>query len=177
MSRMRRLPHAKPLCSTQRSMRTDIGERGRVEDMAAGLTGFTDLAQSSSGQVGFSGPGTTSCFFNCISKQEQTTRKKHKSLFSEALFDICVGTNKANLKSTGLQAGSCQDPGVAVWVFWHLSTGQVFWPLQDIGLFLNSQGLFRKHTERLVLRKCARPVHSEDTDSQGRLVKFRFQFS
>lgn len=107
MSRMRRLPHAKPLCGTQRSMRTDIGERGRVEDMAAGLTGFTDLAQSSSGQVGFSGPGTTSCFFNCISKQEQTTRKKHKSLFSEALFDICVGTNKANLKSTGLQAGSC----------------------------------------------------------------------
>lgn len=36
-----RLPHAKPLCSTQRSMRTDSGERGRVEDMAAGLTGFT----------------------------------------------------------------------------------------------------------------------------------------
>lgn len=75
MSRMRRLPHAKPLCSTQRSMRTDIGERGRVEDMAAGLTGFTDLAQSSSGQVGFSGPGTTSCFFQ-LYQQTRTNNKE-----------------------------------------------------------------------------------------------------
>lgn len=79
-------------------MRTDSGERGRVEDMAAGLTGFTELAQSSSSQVVYFGPGTTLCFFNCISKQEQTTRKKPTYRFSEALFDICVGTNIAKPK-------------------------------------------------------------------------------
>lgn len=94
-----------------------------MEDTATGLTGFTKWAQSSSGHGGFFSFGTTLCLFKCVGKQEQT--RKTPEYFLEAHFGMCGGKTKQNLKSVGLQAGSCEEPEVTL----ALGTGHVFWPL------------------------------------------------
>lgn len=57
----------------------------------------------------------------------------------------------------------------ALVLFWHLALGEVSRPLEGTGLFLNSQGLFRNR-QRLLFKKYARPVLSEDRVS-GETVK------